>query len=761
MSQYDIGLTTDMTRQRDDSCPSRDETISTWSRPTKIRPWHLERLAFVYVRQSSQYQVMFNKESAEVQANLRDLAIAWGWPPSRVILVTDDQAKSGTSAEGRDGFQSVLNEVNLDHVGIIFGFQVSRLSRANSDWYHLLERCGLFHTLLADQDGLYDPTSYNDRLLLGLKGTMSEAELHFLRQRLYHGRLNKARRGELFTIAPIGYLRQPGDRLELDPDEQVRHVVRLIFDKFDELGSVGSVLRYLQEHDIKLGVRMTTRSDAGRLDWRPVHYSTLVRILRNPYYAGCYVFGFTRIDLRRKQPGHPASGKVRVEPMKWQVMIPDKIPAYITWERYLANQERLNANRCLPSTIGVPRSGPSLLSGLMSCGRCGRKMKVSYHAKNQPTYYSCFTRYGEQYQSTCQGVSGREIEALVVEQVLRALEPAALELSLQAVADLGRERQRLDQHWQQRRERARIESERAARQYHAVEPENRLVARELERRWEQALREQRELEEQYNRFSAERPRELTASDRQRIEALASDVPGLWHAPDTTVQDRKTIIRCLIERLTVTVRGESEWVDVTIRWVGGLESRHEFVRQVQNYKQLSNYQSLRDRMVELRQGGATAREIAERLNQEGFRPPRGPSQFNRQVVFMFLTREGLMGPGSRRLIKPEELRSHEWRLGDLARELGMPSITLRHWHYRGWVAGRKSAETGGGWIFWADNEELERLRQLRAWQPEGRNRARPPALTTPKSSDGDGSSNPSPVTAKSRGASARKKGHAPE
>jgi DNA invertase Pin-like site-specific DNA recombinase len=262
------------------------EPIGSSSRPAKVQPWHLERLAVVYVRQSSPYQVMFNKESAEVQAGFRHLAIVWGWPADRVIVITDDQAKSGTTADGRLGFQWLLTEVNLDHVGIILGFQVSRLSRANSDWYRLLERCAVFHTLLADQDGIYDPTLYNDRLLVGLKGTMSEAELHFLKQRLYHGRLNKARRGELFTMVPTGYVRLPGDQIALDPDEQVQLVVRLIFDKFDELGSVGAVLRYLVRHNIKLGMRVQSGPDTGRLEWHRAIRGTLHTIIRHPIYAG-------------------------------------------------------------------------------------------------------------------------------------------------------------------------------------------------------------------------------------------------------------------------------------------------------------------------------------------------------------------------------------------------------------------------------------------------------------------------------------------
>ena len=704
------------------------------SRPNKIQPWHLERLAVVYVRQSTQYQVINNKESAEVQSNFRNFAIGWGWSSSRVIIVDHDQALSGTSTEMRTGFQWILTEVNLNHVGIILGFQVSRLSRANSDWYHLLERCTVFHTLLADLDGVYDPTLYNDRLLLGLKGTMSEAELHFLKQRLYQGRLNKARRGEQFTSAPIGYVRSAsGNRIELDPDEQVQHVVRLIFDKFDELGSVGAVLRYLVRNDIKLGVRLKTGPDAGRLQWRPAIRPTLERIVRHPYYAGCYAYGFRRLDPRRQKPGRPGTGMVQVERLKWEVMIRDAVPAFITWERYLANQQRMASNRNLPTTPGSPRSGPSLLSGVVYCGRCGRRMRVAYHAQGTPVYYMCNARSVARLDPVCQSLAGNNLESLVATEVLHALEPARLELHELALADHDRERRRLEKHWQQRLERARIQADRAARQYHANEPENRLVARELERRWENALEEQRGLEEQYDRFLADRPRELTVVDRQKIEALAADIPALWHSPSTTIQERQKIVRCLVERITVAVRGQTEWVDATIRWAGGMESSHEFRRPVLKYEQLSNYGALRGRIIEMHRAGKTTKEIADRLNHEGFWPPRGTGRFTRHVVNTFLVRQGLLGQGTTKWINRDELRRHEWPFKELARELEMPADTLRQWHQRGWIIGRKSAGRGGAWILWADERELKRLRRLRAWKRGGYDRKRPADLVTPRKS----------------------------
>ena len=421
------------------------------------------------------------------------------------------------------------------------------------------------------------------------------------------------------------------------------------------------MLRYLVQNDIKLGMRVQTGPDAGRLVSSPAIRSTLSVMLRRPIYAGCYVFGFSRGEPRRKKPGVPHSGRVRAEPMKWEVMIPDKLPAYITWDRFLANQKRLTANRCVSTAPGVPRCGQSLLTGLVYCGRCGRRMQVGYHANTAPSYYTCNTLSASCAGPHCQSFAGTSVDALVANEVLQALEPAKLELSFQAVADLECERQRLDQHWQKRLERAGIESQRAARQFNAVEPEDRMVARELEGRWEKALREQRGLEEEYDRFLADPPRKPTAEERQRIKEWSADLPGLWHASSTTIEDRKTIIRCLVERIIAAVRGQSEWLDVTIRWIGGLETQYEVCRPVRKYEQLSNFNALRDRAAELRRSGATAAAIAERLNHEGFRPPRGASRFHGHSIYQFLCRLGLSESGMTSWIKEGDLGRHEWRL----------------------------------------------------------------------------------------------------
>ena len=327
-----------------------------WSRPTKIQACHLDRLAVVYVRQSSPFQVAHNKESAEIQRGLRKRAIEWGWPPNRVVVIDDDQAQSGTSATERIGYQWIWSEINLNHVGIILGIELDRLARSCKDCYDLMERCTLFSTLLCDFDGVYDPTVFNDRLLLGLKAIMGEAELHLIRQRFYQGRMNKARRGELFTTAPIGYVRRGDNGIELDPDPQVQGVLRLLFDKFQELGSACAVLRYLANNQIQLGLRTQHGLDAGRLRWRPASLAVILKVLRHPIYAGCYVYGLTKTDPRRRTAGRglPRGPKSRLQ---WEVLIPDRLPAYITWEQYLANQARLEANRSRRSTPGARAAG--------------------------------------------------------------------------------------------------------------------------------------------------------------------------------------------------------------------------------------------------------------------------------------------------------------------------------------------------------------------------------------------------------------------
>lgn len=678
----------------------------------KVRDHHRDRKAIVYVRQSSPQQAAEHKESTARQYALGDVAVAFGWPRDRVAIVDCDQGQSGQSAAHRRGFQYVLAELSLDHVGIVLGLEASRLARSDPDWAPLVRSCGLFHALLADHDGVYDPADFNDRLVLGLKGIMSEAELHFLRVRMHEGRLNKARRGELFNHAPIGYVREPGRGLALDPDEQARHVVRIVFDQFDRQGTLHGLLRYLVHHEIRLPVRPHSGPNRGDLEWHRPNRETLQNMLHHPVYAGSYRYGHRPVDPRRQVAGRPATGRGIRKPEDCAVLLEGRCPAYITPERFWANQERLAANCARAEAAGAVRQGPSLLGGILRCGRCGRRMVVSYSGPAGHLRYHCTRAMVDYGEPVCQGLAGGVLDDLVADQVLAALEPAALELSLAAADDLEQERARLHRNWQQQVERARYEAERARRQYDAVEPENRLVARELERRWEEALKERRRLEEESARLGRSQPRGLSTEEREQIRALACDLPALWHAPETTAGDRQRVVRLLVQEVAVAVRGQSERVDVTIHWAGGFTSSHELVRPVQRYDQMSEYERLLDRIDALRAAGRTLAEVAEQLNGEGFHPPKRAAKFTGGILAGLLARRGRSGPRPRALGQPDVLEGHEWLLADLARELSMPLATLHRWIRVGWVHARKLPTPGGHWAIWADAAELERMTRLR-------------------------------------------------
>jgi DNA invertase Pin-like site-specific DNA recombinase len=694
--------------------------------PPKVQPRHLERLAAVYVRQSTVQQVLEHRESTALQYALRSRAIQWGWSPDRVLVIDEDLGCSGASAEGREGFQRLLVEVSLGHVGVVLGIEMSRLARSCRDWHQLLELCALFETLLADTDGLYDPRNYNDRLLLGLKGTLSEAELHVLRQRMHEGRLNKARRGELFNHPPLGYVRLPSGELAIDPDQQVQLVVRLMFEKFEELGTLNALLRYMVRQQIRLPIRPHAGAERGLLQWHRPNRQTLRNVLHHPIYAGAYTWGRRPIDPRCKVPGRRSTGRKVASAEECQVLLKDHCPAYITWEQYDANRRRLAENQNRADAMGAPREGPSLLGGLLVCGQCGQRMSVQYSGKSNRLRYCCSRNYTSYGAAMCQGICGYILDELIERQILQMLEPASVELSLEGAADLQKEQQRLERHWRQRLERAAYESDRAARQYHAAEPENRLVVRELEKRWEQSLTERREVEEAYARFLHDQPPELSNAEREAIRTLSSDIPALWRSPMTTAADRQQVVRHLIERVVLMAPAQQEMAAVTIHWAGGCVSHRELIRPVARYEQLRDFDRLSERIKQLRLERRTSAQIATTLNEEGWRPPKRRATFNAGMVRSIFYRR------NRATVRPVSyaLEPGEWWLPDLAHELQLPHPTLYSWMRRGWINAKRLPIEQGRWILWADAEELERLRHLRAcpksWylKPQAAELARP-------------------------------------
>jgi hypothetical protein len=571
----------------------------------------------------------------------------------------------------------------------------------------LVKLCGVYDTLLADLDGLYHPLDPNDHLLLGLKGLMSQAELHQIQQRLHAGRLSKARRGKLFNHPPLGYVRD-GEGLAIDPDQEVQHVVRTLFSEYERRGSVSGLLKCLVASGIRLPIRSQRREERGQLQWREPNRRTLLNVLKHPVYAGAYVWGRRVVDPKKQIPGRPNTGRKFVEPEASAVFLRDVCPAYITWEQYEANRRRLAENRQRAESLGSPRPGRSWLGGLVVCGRCDARMLVSYPGQGQ-LRYSCVRDAVDYGQPACQNLSGACLEALVAKQILRALEPASLELSLAAAAQCEQQRQEAERGWQLRLQRAREEAERAERQYQRVEPENRMVARSLESHWEERLRALRTWEEAYARFAREEPRGLSLADQAAIAALASDVPALWHAEQTRPEERQEIARLLLRQVVVTVSPNSQHVAVRLVWTGGGETSHTLIRPVQRYEQMEDCQKLMSRIEELRAAGQSSAEIAAQLNAEGFRPPRRRQTFNAAAIRQLYSRAGRLG----RWPQPESaLGEHEWWLTDFAAELSVPTGTLYTWIRQGWLQARRPPGPGGRWIIWADEEELTRLRALR-------------------------------------------------
>lgn len=694
----------------------------------KIRPQHLERLAIVYVRQSTQHQVVHNRESTELQYELRRRAVDLGWPESRVLVIDDDLGISGQSVENRPGFQRLLAEISLGHIGIVFGREMSRLARSCKDWHHLLELCGLFQVLIGDADGLYEPTDSNDRMLLGLRGMMSEAELHVLRSRLHQGKLNKARRGELFTCVPIGYVRQANGGVTFDPDEQVRTVVSLVFRKFAEFGSLPKTHRHLIANAIQLGKRAYKGDEKGQLVWQTPRRSTLYEMLRHPFYAGAYAYGRSPTDPTRRALLR-TTGRRNAPREEWLVLLRDKVPAYITWEQYEENLRRLSANDRGPGSKASTGRAPTLLNGIVRCGRCQRPMRAANARRTANPRYACDHVFHEYGAERCQSLTAAYPDRLIEQLIFRAMEPVSLELSLRAMEQVEQNRKELHAQWKQRLDRMEYDVSRARRQYDAVEPENRMVARELEREWQRRLVERQQLEEEYDRFQSDLPQRLSREDQERIQSLSVDLPALWHAETTTAADRRAVVRLLIDQVELTRHGETEQVNVVVSWHGGLITQHSLAQGLRNYAALSNIDALRNRVTTLRGEGLTADEIAATLNREGYVVPRG-DKFTGNRVRQLFVRFQLAGlpPG---IQHERDLPCRdEWWLPALAAELGVPSIVVHRWRWSGWLSARQLRGASGRWIVAANDAEIARLRQLREFENQHRRKRPPIELTTP-------------------------------
>ena len=532
----------------------------------KVTASHLKRKALLYVRQSSMQQVFENTESTERQYALRQRAVALGWRLEDIVVIDCDQGQSGASASDRQGFQQLVAQVSMGQAGVVLGLEVSRLARNSADWHRLLEICALSGALILDEDGLYDPCQFNDRLLLGLKGTMSEAELHVLRARLRGGILNKARRGELKMPLPVGLVYDSADRVVLDRDQQVRNSLSHLFRTFRRTGSASATVKAFRDQKLLFPRRPRSGPGKGELIWGPLTHNRTLQVLHNPRYAGAFVFGRTR---QSRGPNGRVSYRL-VPRDQWHILLPDTHPGYISWEQYEHNQKILldNAQAHGRDRRRSPaREGPALLQGLVLCGVCGDRMTVRYHSRQgrqQPTYV-CQRDRIEYGGRICQHIPGAGIDEAIGELLLETVTPTALEVALRVQSELRRRVDEVDRLHRQRVDRARYEVELARRRFMQVDPDNRLVADALEADWNDRLRTHKQAQEQYEKQRDAVRIELSEEQRTRIATIATDFPALWRNPRTPHRERKRMVRLLIEDVTLVKRAQ---ITVHVRFKGG-------------------------------------------------------------------------------------------------------------------------------------------------------------------------------------------------
>ena len=600
---------------------------------TPITVQQQARLAYVYVRQSTMAQVVHHGESTELQYGLVERAVALGWPRERVRVIDEDLGQSAAWADQRSGFQQLIAEISLARVGLVLSREASRLARNHGDWHRLVELCGLFGTLLADGERLYDPSAYHDRLLLGLSGMLSEAELHQLKLRLHAGARHKAERGELHLGLPVGFVRLADGTVDLEPDQEVQARIRLAFQKFADLGSARAVMHYLRQSGLPLPVRRRRGPEPHPVTWEPARTSRVLSLLKNPTYAGTYVYGRTVLDPTRRQPGQRYSGVVRRPPAQWPVCLHDVYPAYIPWDEFVRNQARLRANqsRYAEAQPGVPRQGRALLQGIARCGRCGGWMGLGYSGRGQYPVYRCADAKAEYGSATCQEVRAEAVDVAVEGQLLAALAPDQVALAVAALEELEQEDRALHHQWELRQERARYAAERARRQYQLVEPEHRLVARTLEGQWEVALRAVEQVEHEYEQWRRQPGLTLSAADREALRALGENFPTLWHAPTTTVVDRKRLLRLVIREVLLDNHRARGQVWLQINWQTGAATEHWLRRCVLSYTQHADLEDVEQQVRSLHTAGHVDGEIAAALNSAGFRTAHGRA-FNGRAVW---------------------------------------------------------------------------------------------------------------------------------
>jgi DNA invertase Pin-like site-specific DNA recombinase len=651
---------------------------------SKVTAAHLSRTALLYVRQSSLKQVLHNTESAIRQYDLRGKAISLGWAADQITVIDIDQGHSGASAADREGFQHLVAEVSLGRAGIVLGLECSRLARNSADWHQLLELCGMTGTLICDEDGLYDPRNFNDRLLLGLKGALSEAELHFIRARLRGGIISKARRGELITPLPVGLAYDAAGHVTLDPDTAVQGALRRLFATFEATGSASACVKAFNTAQLTFPWRHRAGPRKGELDWKPLQHHVVLRVLHNPRYAGAFTFG------RRRDQVLPGGKTVTtlLPRQEWIAFIPGAHPGYITMDQYEANLAKMAANAAAHGpdrAAGPAREGPALLQGIIICGRCGNRMTLRYHTRRgqQTPTYVCQRDGIAHGHPPCTVIPGHTLDQQISEFLIGQLTPLAAEAALTVSAELKHRAAEADALRAAHVERARYHADLARRRYLTVDPANRLVAHTLEADWNTALRALNDAQAAYDKARQQHPGQLTEEQKARIRQLVTDLPGIWDDPATPMRERKRIARLLLTDVTVTRTRDT--ITAHIRLPAG--QHHTLTLPIPpTAAQLRKTPAAAVTAIDELLDHHTHAQIAGILNNRGLTSGEG-RPFHRLII---------------RNIRDEYgLRSREQRLRDagmltlaeMASRLGMPAKTVKIWYHAGLITGHPYNDKG--------------------------------------------------------------------
>jgi DNA invertase Pin-like site-specific DNA recombinase len=639
----------------------------------KVTSSHLKRLAYCYVRQSTLKQVFENTESTQRQYALRERAVALGWPVVQIVTVDSDLGETATSVADRQGFQKLMTEVSLGRVGLVMGLEVSRLARNNADWARLLEICAITDTLILDEEGIYNPTDFNDRLLLNMKGTFSEVELHVLRSRLRGGILSKARRGELKTRLPTGFVYDHNGKTIIDPDKQVQQSIRLFFDIFQRTGAAFATVKAFAKDDVKFPCRVHLGPDKGELKWQRLTSSRALMILKNPRYAGAFYYGRQR--SRRNIDGSMTYFKVPRD--EWIVLIKDAHPGYITWQQHEENIRRIRQNAVAYNVIDrktPPREGPCLLQGLAVCGKCGQRMTIryKYQRKNRlDPVYLCQRHRIERWESSCQYIPGATIDAAISKLLLTSVTPLTLEVALQVQNELEHRFNEADKLRKQQVERAEYEVNLARRRFMRVDPDNRLVADTLEAEWNEKLRNLQNANDYYETHRRRKSEKLKKAQQQEVLKLARDFPAIWNNPRTPVREKKRMIRFLIEDVTI-IRGED--ITLHVRFKGGATKTLKLPLPLKGWQ----YNMTDPKIVEIVDElltDHTYAEIATILDKRGYKSGQG-HQIDRNIV-KSITHKYKLKTRFARLRATGKLTVDE-----VASLLGVTVATVRRWAKEG-------------------------------------------------------------------------------